>query len=97
LIPSGVAPRIQEVRLTEAITQLVQANLGISALARWAVEPLLDAGAIVALPIPQRGLQRRWSAVLPKDLARAEHVAEFIDLLARNGPGIGAKRRRTKN
>jgi LysR family transcriptional regulator for metE and metH len=92
LMPAGVVPaRIEEVKLTEAITELVKANLGVAALARWAVEPLLDAGTIVALPIPQRGLKRHWAAVLPKDLARADYVSEFIDLLARRGPGIGAR------
>ena len=93
LIPAGAIPsRIEEVKLTEAITELVKANLGVSALAQWAVQPLLDSGALVALPIPPRGLQRRWSAVMLKHLANAEHVAAFIDLLARRGPGVGRKR-----
>ena len=88
LIPAGAIPsRVEEVKLTEAIMELVKANLGISALARWAVQPQLDAGALVALPIPPRGLKRRWSAVMFKHLATADHVAAFIDLLARRGPG----------
>jgi hypothetical protein len=45
----------------------------------------------VALPIPPRGLQRHWSAVMPKDLAKADYVAAFIDLLARGGPAAGAR------
>jgi LysR family transcriptional regulator for metE and metH len=89
LIPAGAVPgRIEEVRLTEAIIELVKANMGVSALARWAVQPHLDNGSLVALPIPPRGLQRQWSAVMFKHFERAEHVAAFIDLLARNGPGI---------
>jgi LysR family transcriptional regulator, regulator for metE and metH len=90
LIPAGAIPaRIEEVKLTEAITELVKANLGVSALARWAVQPLLDSGALVALPIPARGLERRWSAVMLKHLADADYVAAFIELLARRGPGVG--------
>ena len=42
-MPAGVVPaRIQEVKLTEAIIEMVKANLGISALARWAVQPFLE-------------------------------------------------------
>ena len=53
LLPAGVVPaRIEEVKLTEAIIEMVKANLGISALARWAVQPFLDSGAVVALPHP---------------------------------------------
>ena len=95
LSPAGVVPaRIQEVKLTEAIIEMVKANLGISALARWAVQPFLDSGAVVALPVSARGLQRHWSAVMPKDLARADYVAAFIDLLARGGPAVGARKGR---
>ena len=96
LSPAGVVPaRIQEVKLTEAIIEMVKANLGISALARWAVQPFLDSGAVVALPVSARGLQRHWAAVMPKDLAGADYVAAFIDLLARGGPGVGARTRVT--
>ena len=87
MIPAGAVPsRVEEVQLTEAITELVKANLGIAALARWAVQPLVDAGALVALPIPPRGLSRHWSAATVKGLARVDYVTGFIDLLARRGP-----------
>jgi LysR family transcriptional regulator for metE and metH len=92
LMPAGAIPaRVEEVKLTEAITELVKANLGVSALARWAVQPLLDSGALVALPLPPRGLQRQWSAVMFRHLADADYVAEFIALLARRGPGLQRK------
>jgi LysR family transcriptional regulator, regulator for metE and metH len=88
LLPSGAVPaRVEEVKLTEAIVELVKANLGVSALARWAVQPHLDLGSIVALAIPARGLERRWAAVMGRHLAAAAHVTEFIDLLAERGPG----------
>ena len=87
LLPAGVSPaRIEEVQLTEAITELVKAGLGVAFLARWAVQPLVDAGAIVARPLTARGLHREWRAVMPKDLARADYVLEFIDLLEKHAP-----------
>jgi LysR family transcriptional regulator for metE and metH len=88
---------VEEVKLTEAITELVRANLGVSALPRWAVEPMLASGAVVALPVPPRGLQRRWSAVMPRHLAAADYVEAFIDLVARRGPGQRLSQKRSKS
>jgi len=87
LLPAGAVPaRIEEVLLTEAITELVKAGLGVAVLAPWSVRPLLDAGAIVARPLTARGLHREWRATMPKDLARVDYVREFIDLLQENAP-----------
>jgi LysR family transcriptional regulator for metE and metH len=87
LLPAGAAPaRVEEVQLTEAITELVQAGLGIAILAPWAVKPLVDRGALVARSLTARGLKRRWSAVMPKDLAEVDYLREFVDLLTRNAP-----------
>jgi LysR family transcriptional regulator, regulator for metE and metH len=88
LLPAGAVPaRVEEVQLTEAIIELVKAGLGVSVIARWAVEPALESGTLVARPLTARGLRRQWSAVMPKDLANADFVREFIDLLVRNAPG----------
>jgi LysR family transcriptional regulator for metE and metH len=86
LAPAGVPARVEEMQLTEAITELVKANFGFSVLARWAVQPLLDAGALVALPIAPRGLRRHWSAAMPKALAAVDYVQEFVALLTRHAP-----------
>jgi len=87
LLPAGAAPaRIEQVQLTEAITELVKAGLGVAILARWAVQPLIDAGAIVGRSLPARGMHRVWSAVMRKDLASTDYVNEFIDLLAAHAP-----------
>ena len=97
LMPSGAIPaRVEEVKLTEAIMEMVKANLGISALARWAVQPQLDNGSLVALPIDPRGLERQWSAVMFKHVARAPHVKAFIDLIAERGPGIQRQKAKGK-
>jgi LysR family transcriptional regulator for metE and metH len=86
LRPAGVPGRVEQVQLTEAITELVKANLGVAVLARWAVQPLVDAGALVARPLTARGLRRQWSAAMPKDLASVDYVKEFIELLIRHAP-----------
>jgi LysR family transcriptional regulator for metE and metH len=87
LLASGAAPaRVEEVQLTEAITGLVKAGLGVAILARWAVQPLLDAGTLIGRTLPARGMHRVWSAVMPKDLAGADYVDAFIDLLETHAP-----------
>ena len=62
------------------------AGLGVAILARWAVQPLIDAGTIVGRSLPARGMHRVWSAVMPKDLAQADYVKEFIDLMETHAP-----------
>jgi len=92
LLPAGAVPeRVEEVMLTEAITELVKAGLGVSVIARWAVQPLLASGALVARRFAVRGIHRRWSAATPKDLARAEFIREFIALLSQSKPSERAR------
>ena len=89
LIPAGAMPaKVEQVQLTEAITELVKAGLGVAILARWAVQPLIESGAVVARTLPARGMRRTWSAVMLKDLARTDYVNEFIDLLAQHAPTV---------
>jgi LysR family transcriptional regulator, regulator for metE and metH len=95
LLPAGAVPgRIEEVMLTEAITELVKAELGVSVIARWAVKPIVASGALVARRFTARGIHRRWSAAMPKDLAKTDFIREFIDLLAKNAPAESAHARR---
>lgn len=91
LLPAGVAPRSEEVPLTEAITDMVRLGLGVTVLARWAVRPLVDRGLLVTRPLTARGLRRQWRAVTPKDLAGADYVREFIDLLEKYAPTLAEK------
>jgi LysR family transcriptional regulator for metE and metH len=87
LLPAGAVPaRVEEVQLTEAIFELVKAGLGVTILARWAVQPLVDAGALVARPLTARGLHREWKAAMPKDLANVDYVKGFVDLLEKYAP-----------
>lgn len=86
ILPAGLATRLQQVQLTEAIVELVKAGLGISILARWAVQPYVAAGSLVVLPLKTRGLARRWQAVVLKQHVNATHIRDFIELLSRAAP-----------
>jgi LysR family transcriptional regulator for metE and metH len=74
------------VQLTEAIVELVRANLGVSVLARWVVRPYLEAGGLVGVPLTSRGFYRHWSVVVPRSLSAEPHVVEFVRLLAARAP-----------
>jgi LysR family transcriptional regulator for metE and metH len=84
LRPAGITPaRVSTVPLTEAIIEMVKAGLGISPLARWAVEEQVAAGKVVARQLKRKGLHRQWQAVTIKQDATPAYIDEFIGLLRR--------------
>lgn len=86
LLPSGVTPAsITEVRLTEAIVALVAAGAGAAVLTQWSVAPQLREGRIVAVPVTEGGLKRRWHAAVLRQPELPGYVRDFIALLQR-GP-----------
>jgi LysR family transcriptional regulator for metE and metH len=84
LAPAGVEPaRVSQVPLTEAILELVKAGLGVSVMARWAIEPALKTGAVKAVKIGKRGVYRSWTAVTLRDRIEPKWQREFVALLSR--------------
>jgi len=82
--------RVRQVPLTEAIVELVRAGLGVSVVGRWAIEPQLRAGGLVALPIGRRGVSRKWSALYRRADA-PDALRAFVELLRQaRGPGRSA-------
>ena len=82
LTPAGVTPRaLSHVQLTEAIIEMVKGDLGIAALAYWAVAPHVHAGTIVAVPLTKEGLQREWSAVTVRSRSVPECIKSFVERL----------------
>ena len=87
LTPMGISPRrLQQVQLTEAIVELVRAGLGVSILARWAVQPHLERQSLAAVRLTPAGFYRNWTAVVPKGLAATPYVGEFLRLIAAHVP-----------
>lgn len=85
LKPAGVQPaRLSQVQLTEAIIEMVKAGLGISVMARWAVNESLKSGRLLARPLTRRGVHRQWSAAILKRDPVPAHLSDFISLLARD-------------
>ena len=66
--PAGVTPKVVKViEMVGAIVELVSADQGVSILSRWAIEPSLKAGRLVAVPLGQQGLDLSWSGVCRQD------------------------------
>lgn len=87
LAPAGVTPKaLQQMNLSEAIVELVKAGLGIAAMARWAVEPHVRAGALRTAKLTKKGFRRRWGAVMLRDMAAEPYAKDFVDLIVRRSP-----------
>jgi LysR family transcriptional regulator for metE and metH len=83
LDPAGVEPaRVSYLMLTEAILEMVKANLGVTIIAKWSVLPAIESGAVRAMSLGPKGVFRQWSAATVKGAAEPRHLTDFIQLLA---------------
>jgi LysR family transcriptional regulator, regulator for metE and metH len=87
LRPAGVQARISKVQLTEAILEMVRANIGIACMVGWAVRPYVEDGRLAALKLTRNGYRWEWGVATLKDGAMPSHVKEFVRLLAEEGIG----------
>jgi LysR family transcriptional regulator, regulator for metE and metH len=86
LEPAGIEPaRISQVPLTEAILEMVKADMGVAILARWAVEPAVRSGSVRTLKITRQGVTRQWSAATLRG-PEPRWRADFVALLREHGP-----------
>ena len=92
LNPAAVDPaKVSFVPLTEAILEMVKAGLGISVMARWALEPALEAGSVRALRFTRKGFVREWSVATLRDRTEPQWQADFIALLRDQAPGASKR------
>lgn len=83
LKPKGIVPKqTLRVEITEAIVELVKANMGVTLLARWAVRPQLQRKELVAIPFGKKGLRRDWYAATLQQQQPA-YIDDFIRHLAK--------------
>lgn len=73
---------IQKVQLTEAIIELVSANLGISVMAKWAVAPFLQNKQLKIVPFKANEGQRNWFIASLHKISETENL--FIKEIKRN-------------
>jgi LysR family transcriptional regulator, regulator for metE and metH len=88
LEPAGVSPqRITRIQLTEAIIELVSADLGIAVLARWAVAPHARAGRIQTVRLTENGFTRKWYAAMRADDPSPAYQFDLVEMLRRQLSG----------
>jgi LysR family transcriptional regulator for metE and metH len=86
LNPAGAVPaRVSRIDLTEAIVEMVKANLGIAVMARWAVARHLNNATLKAVPLGRWGFHRKWYAATLKSRRPPAYLEAFVDLLAAQG------------
>jgi LysR family transcriptional regulator for metE and metH len=77
-----VRPRkYSQVILTEAITAMVKAGLGVSAVPRWTVAQEIQRKELAAIRFGRKGLVRRWSAAILKTAQVPKPVAAFVEIM----------------
>ena len=83
LAPAGVSPtQLSTLQLTEAIVELVKANMGVTVLARWAVTPYLESNALRAIPINHAAVRRTWQAVTRGNQSPPDYLTDFVGFLS---------------
>jgi LysR family transcriptional regulator for metE and metH len=71
------------IRLTEALIDLVRAQLGVALLAQWAVARYLQSGDVIGVPLTAGGFTRSWKAVTLKSTRSPRWLGDFIALVGR--------------
>ncbi len=85
LRPAGVSPgRLLQLRMTEAIVELVRAGHGIAVLSGWAFDDIDNKSGLRAVRITRAGYRRHWLAVTDAN-KNSEHVGSLIACLKRAG------------
>ncbi|MEN7551544.1 LysR family transcriptional regulator [Rapidithrix thailandica] len=82
LLPAKVQPkRKMSVLLTEAIVEMVQAEMGIAVLAKWIVSPYLRHKPLAIRPLTQPGIFRQWAVAQRKQSTPPAYLAYLIEHL----------------
>jgi LysR family transcriptional regulator for metE and metH len=82
---AGVQPRqITRLQLTEAIIELVAAGMGVAILAKWAVAPAVQSGAVRMVRLGKEGHSRTWYAAMRSSEVIAAYHFDLIELFRRH-------------
>jgi len=97
LEPAGIQPKhITRIQLTEAIIELVAAGMGVAVLAKWAVAPAVQSGAVRMLRLGKKGFARTWYAATRSGDVTPAYQFDLIELLRRHlgaGPAVNVTHR----
>lgn len=82
----GTAVEFQVVPLTEALVELVRADLGVGLMSRWAVADYTARRLIETRRFTRAGLREQWSAVYTRDAAKRLPLERVTQILRKRLP-----------
>jgi len=82
LAPAKITPkRITPLPLTEASIEMVKADMGIMAMAKWAVQPYLKDNFLKTIKIGKHGLKRKHFIAIMSNKTYPNYFNHFIEFL----------------
>jgi LysR family transcriptional regulator, regulator for metE and metH len=82
LAPANVTPKkITPLPLTEASIEMIKADMGIMAMAKWALQPYLKNNQIKAVKIGKNGLKRKHYIAIMNNKTYPDYFNHFIAFL----------------
>jgi LysR family transcriptional regulator, regulator for metE and metH len=82
LAPANVTPKkITPLPLTEASIEMIKADMGIMAMAKWALQPYLRNNSIKAIKIGKNGLKRKHYIAVMNNKIYPDYFNHFIAFL----------------
>jgi LysR family transcriptional regulator for metE and metH len=82
LAPAKISPRkITPLPLTEASIEMVKADMGVMAMAKWAAQPYLKNNSIRAIKIGRNGLKRKHYIAFIKNKTYPDYFTHFNQFL----------------
>lgn len=82
LAPANITPKkITPLPLTEASIEMVKADMGIMAMAKWAVQPYLKDNALKTIKIGKNGLKRKHFIAIMSNKIYPNYFNHFIEFL----------------
>lgn len=69
---------ILRMQLTEAVIEMVKADMGIGILAEWSVQPYIERGELIAIPLNKK-IRRTWYVVSLKNWEEPAYMRAFVE------------------
>jgi LysR family transcriptional regulator for metE and metH len=84
LMPAGVWPmKVTQVMLSEAILEMIKADLGIAVMSRWFTAPYVHSKMVSAVRVTRKGLIRNWFGATIAQKEIPPYIEAFTQLLAK--------------
>lgn len=69
--------QIMRMQLTEAVIEMVKADMGIGILAEWSVQPYIERGELIPIPLNKK-IRRTWYVVSLKNWQEPAYMKAFV-------------------